>query len=190
MKKTLLPLILALGILTAQSQNKSTPSVIPVPASLIANSGTFTITNNTVISVSAGTSKELDNMSNQMSKVLQTATGFNLKTGPAGTDGGIKLELLTTPNTSLGNEGYQLKVTSTGVLISANKPAGIFYGIQSFMQLMPKEIESKTVVNNFSWTVPCVTIDDQPRFGWRGLMLDVSRHFFTKDEVKNSWTTW
>ena len=184
MKKTLLPLILALGILTAQSQNKSTPSVIPVPASLIANSGTFTLTSNTIISVSSGTSKEIDGMSNQLAKVLQTATGFDLKIGQAGTDSGIKLELLNTPNATLGNEGYQLKVTPTSVLISANKPAGIFYGIQSFMQLLPKEIESKTIVKNFSWTVPCVTIDDQPRFGWRGLMLDVSRHFFTKDEVK------
>ena len=154
MKKTLLPLILALGILTAQSQNKSTPSVIPVPASLIANSGTFTLTSNTIISVSAGTSKEIDGMSNQLAKVLQTATGFDLKIGQAGTDSGIKLELLNTPNATLGNEGYQLKVTPTSVLISANKPAGIFYGIQSFMQLLPKEIESKTIDKNISWTVP------------------------------------
>jgi hexosaminidase len=184
MKKTLLPLILVMGISAAHAQSKPTPSVIPVPASLIANSGTFTLNANTVISVSAGTSKELDNMSYQLSKVLQTATGFSLKTNHDATDAGIKLELLATPNSSLGNEGYRLQVTASGVLISANKPAGIFYGIQSFMQLLPKEIESKTVVSNTAWTVPCVTIDDQPRFGWRGLMLDVSRHFFTKEEVK------
>ena len=80
MKKTLLPLILVMGISATHAQSKPTPSVIPVPASLIANSGTFTLNANTVISVSAGTSKELDNMSYQLSKVLQTATGFSLKT--------------------------------------------------------------------------------------------------------------
>jgi hexosaminidase len=184
MKKSVLLLIMAMGILAAQSQSKPSASVIPVPASLIENSGTFTLTNNTVISVSAGTSKEIDGMSLQLAKVLHTATGFNFKNDNSGTDAFIKLELLATESNSLGNEGYRLKVTPTNIIISANKPAGIFYGIQSFMQLLPKEIESKTVVNHVPWTIPCVTIDDQPRFGWRGLMLDVSRHFFTKDEVK------
>lgn len=183
MKKICLPLFLALGLLAAHSQTKPTASVIPVPASLIENSGTFTLINNSVISIAAG-SKEIDGMALQLAKVMHTATGFNFKIDNSGASEGIKLELLSTQNSSLGNEGYRLKVTPTGVQISANKAAGIFYGIQSFMQLLPKEIESKTLVSNVAWTVPCVTIDDQPRFGWRGLMLDVSRHFFTKEEVK------
>jgi len=122
-------------------------------------------------------------MGMQLSKVLHTATGFDFKVDHQGSGEGIKLEILSTPNSALGNEGYRLQVTPASVSISANKPAGIFYGIQSLMQLLPKEIESKKLVQGVAWTVPCVTIDDQPRFGWRGLMLDVSRHFFTKQEV-------
>ena len=68
-------------------------------------------------------------------------------------------------------------------MISANQPAGLFYGVQTLLQLLPKEIESKTVAKA-SWTIPAARIVDYPRFGWRGLMLDVSRNFFTKDDVK------
>jgi hexosaminidase len=184
MKKTFLPILLAMGIFAAHSQSKPVVSLIPIPASLIENSGKFILQNNSAISISAGVSEQLDGMAMQLIKVLHTATGFNFKVNNLGTAEAITLELLTTQSSALGNEGYRLKVTPTGVLISANKPAGIFYGIQTFMQLLPKEIESKTIVNNVAWTIPCVTIDDQPRFGWRGLMLDVSRHFFTKEEVK------
>jgi hexosaminidase len=69
------------------------------------------------------------------------------------------------------------------VEISANQPAGLFYGLQSLLQLLPYQIESKTLVTNIKWSIPVVEIKDVPRFGWRGQMLDVSRHFFTKKEV-------
>src|SRR6185437_11363484 len=72
--------------------------------------------------------------------------------------------------------GYTVNVTT--------QPAGIFYGIQTLLQLLPAAIESKVVINRSTWQAPCVTITDYPRFGWRGLMLDVSRHFFTKQEVE------
>ncbi len=84
----------------------------------------------------------------------------------------------------IGNEGYTLDVITGKITILANKPAGLFYGMQTPMQLLPKEIESPLVVKNKSWSVPCVKITDYPRFGWRGLMLDVSRHFFPKELVK------
>jgi hexosaminidase len=84
----------------------------------------------------------------------------------------------------LGSEGYNLHVNPNTVSLSANKPAGLFYGMQTLIQLLPKEIESKMVVSNTAWVVPSVTITDSPRFGWRALMLDVVRHFFTKEEVE------
>jgi len=77
-----------------------------------------------------------------------------------------------------------LNVFADSVALTANEPAGLFYGVQTFLQLLPKEIESKKQVNTVSWTTPCVEITDYPRFGYRGMMLDVSRHFFTKDQVK------
>jgi hexosaminidase len=89
-----------------------------------------------------------------------------------------------TENATLGNEGYTLSVTPKNIIIKANKPAGIFYGVQTLMQLLPAEIESNVLVKDIAWKAPCVEITDYPRFGWRGLMLDVSRHFFTKKEVE------
>jgi hexosaminidase len=85
---------------------------------------------------------------------------------------------------TLGNEGYSLSITPKAITIRANKPAGLFYGVQSLLQLLPKEIESREKVTGIAWQSPCLEITDTPRFGWRGLMLDVSRHFFTREEVK------
>ncbi len=60
----------------------------------------------------------------------------------------------------------------------------MFYGVQTLLQLLPPQIMSRQAVPNQSWKIPCVHIKDQPRFVWRGLMLDVSRHFYTKAEVE------
>src|SRR5205823_1260835 len=61
---------------------------------------------------------------------------------------------------------------------------GMFYGVQSLLQLLPPQVFAQRPVTNVDWVIPCVYIQDYPRFTWRGMMLDVSRHFFTKDEVK------
>jgi hexosaminidase len=78
--------------------------------------------------------------------------------------GNIQIELLSATDNTIGNEGYKLSVTSKAVTISANKPAGLFYGMQTLLQLLPPSIESKTAVANTSWTIPCVEITDEPRF--------------------------
>ena len=73
---------------------------------------------------------------------------------------------------------------TNGITITAQKPQGIFYGVGTLLQLLPAEIKSKEVQSDgVQWTIPCVDITDKPQFVWRGLMLDVSRHFFTKEEV-------
>ena len=79
---------------------------------------------------------------------------------------------------ALGDEGYKIEIMPEGIILVANKPAGLFYGLQSLLQMIPVEIKGGAVA------IPACTIIDYPRFGWRGLMLDVSRHFFTVDEVK------
>jgi hexosaminidase len=171
-------LLFLLCITTAFAQ--SPIRLIPQPVSLQPQSGVFALTKSATIQYNKAEGRAVADM---LSQQLNTPTGFNLA-AKSGTSGKIQLNLNATPNTQLGEEGYMLDASSKGVTITANRPAGLFYGIQTLAQLLPKEIESKTVTSA-TWTIPAVRITDYPRFGWRGIMLDVSRNFFTKAEVKS-----
>ena len=85
----------------------------------------------------------------------------------------------------MGDEGYEMSVSSKGIWIHANKPAGLFYGLKTLLQLLPPQIENKTFQKGIIWAIPAVTIKDYPRFKWRGILFDVSRHFFTKQQVED-----
>ena len=133
----------------------------------------------------------VDSASQQTGQYLAAAlfrsTGyqFQLSTSTA-TDAVRGAILITTSNalTSLGAEGYELTVAPDSVVIRAPAQAGAFYGVQSLLQLLPPQIYSPRIVSGVSWVAPCIYVQDQPGFPWRGVMLDVARHFFTKDEVK------
>jgi hexosaminidase len=180
MKKALILAVFFAIAAAAFSQNKRI-SIIPQPAVLREGTGTFTIDANTAIVVGSN-APEARKVAAMLNLELKKAAGFSLNIENAPRKKSI--QFLLSPEEPLGNEGYRLAVTTEDISIFASKPAGLFYGLQTLLQLMPKEIESKEVVKNISWTVPAVNITDRPRFGWRGLMLDVSRHFFTVDEVK------
>jgi hexosaminidase len=156
-------------------------SIIPQPVRLVKNEGHFTLPAN--ISISSDENPELKTALADLTERLSIPTGFHVQL-TKGNSATIRIALNKTADPQIGNEGYQLLVTPKKVTITANQPAGIFYGIQSFLQLLPAEIAGNTIVNGITWSAPCVSITDYPRFGWRGLMLDVSRHFFTKEEVK------
>ncbi len=158
-------------------------SIIPEPVQMAQKPGKFQLPK--IINISSSGNKEVQFAATQLQKKLTTATGYIVKLSANAATANIQLVLNTTANNTLGKEGYQLSVTPKNVIIKANQPAGLFYGVQTLLQLLPKEIVSKQLVKNISWSAPCVEITDYPRFGWRGIMLDVSRHFFTKDEVKN-----
>ncbi len=116
--------------------------------------------------------------------VLRPSTGFGWEVvtdEPAPADIVLQLE---DGRSDLGNEGYTIEVTADRVLITAATRAGVFYGTQTLIQLLPAEIERTRRVEEVVWRAPMVTIEGAPRFAWRGTMLDVSRHFFTVDEVK------
>ena len=81
-------------------------------------------------------------------------------------------------------EGYTLEVTKDKVTAKARTPQGLFYAMQSFLQLLPAEVESSTTVDGMAWVAPCVNIQDAPRFGYRGVMLDPCRHFIPVENVK------
>jgi hexosaminidase len=153
--------------------------LIPQPVEVKPATGNYSLTSSTSISFDKPESRTVADMLVQR---IAPSTGFSLK-AQQGKSGNIQLNLNTTPNAQLGKEGYTLESTTKGVIISANQNAGLFYGMQTLIQLLPKEIESKTAAKA-TWAIPAVTIVDYPRFGWRGLMLDVSRHFFSKEDVK------
>jgi hexosaminidase len=161
------------------------PAIIPQPQSMERRKGAFKLTPELVIATDA-VSKDTGRF---LAERLRPATGFSIKTkvrkGPDQTFRGSVI-LLTTENasTNLGAEGYELSVTPRVVTIHAPTQAGLFYGAQTLLQLLPPEIFSARVMKNFDWEIPCVNITDAPRFAWRGLMLDVSRHFYTKSEVE------
>ena len=183
MRKILFTILTTCSLLAAFSQSANI-SIIPAPASLTPGQGFFTLP--ATISIETQSQESLQQSITDLQNHLQAATGRTTIISKSGTAAAtIHLTLNKTPDAALGDEGYDLSVSTTGVRIKANRPAGIFYGAQTLLQLLPKEIESHTTVKNINWQVPLVTIRDYPRFGWRGLMLDVSRHFFTKQEVKD-----
>jgi len=160
------------------------PAVIPLPQKMELRDGAFQLNADTRIfadSASRATAKFLTDG-------LNPSTGYPLKVSKkhfdsAAIPGAI---LLTTKNadTNLGPEGYELIVATNSVVIRAPTQAGLFYGVQTLFQLLPPEIYSSNLVGNVAWQIPCVQIEDWPRFQWRGFMLDVSRHFFNKSEVE------
>src|SRR4030095_8406650 len=179
MKQFLLLLTSLLYLVNGFTQENIT--IIPQPVKLIKNTGIFILPSK--ISVSADKNPGLKQALADLTNHLTIPTGYHIEMNGSHS-ALIRISLNKTPDPELGNEGYQLLVTPKKVTINANQPAGIFYGVQSFLQLLPAAIVSDTLVKNISWNAPCVTVTDYPRFGWRGLMLDVSRHFFTKQELK------
>lgn len=154
--------------------------IIPEPVSASVKKGEFIVKQNTRITAS---DPRVSDVANMLATMLNFPTGYNLEVRQSNLGSGknsILLRLNATPVTALGKEGYTLQVTRNQVVIAANNPQGLFYGIQSLMQLLPPDISKKSVVQGIQWSIPAVEISDYPRFGWRGLMLDVSRHFFPK----------
>ena len=160
--------------------NNEELSVIPQPVKVKLNPDYFTIENSTIVFYN---NKELLQVAKYMDAKLSGSLGFSMQIKD-GSGKGINLLILDEENENLGSEGYILHVTANNIEIIANKANGIFYGIQTLIQMLPPQIKSSSLQDGVEWKIRCADIEDVPRFSWRGLMLDVSRHFFTKDEVK------
>lgn len=176
-------LILLLGIFTMSIYGQSEePAIIPKPVSMDLKQGEFTLPDEVL--VYAPKSEELKEAVHHFTEKLEKTTGKKVTTANKASKATIAIQLNKKSDKELGDEGYELVVEDKKIELKANKPAGVFYGIQTLLQLFPVEIESAEKVENIAWKVPALAIKDYPRFGWRGLMFDVSRHFFTVDEVK------
>ncbi|HVH10144.1 MAG TPA: beta-N-acetylhexosaminidase [Gemmatimonadales bacterium] len=172
----LLALVLALDTTAA-------PPVIPRPAHLTSRAGTFTLTSATVIA----TDRATRSLGQVLADYLFPATGFRLVVGPAGSApaGASAISIgLDSTLSALGAEGYRLDVRPTRVTIRAFKPAGAFYAIETVRELFPPAILRSAEMRGVAWTLPALTIEDYPRFEWRGMHLDVARHFMPKEFVK------
>lgn len=169
---------------TAYNKTSGT-QIIPLPVSEKTLDGTFSIDKNVVLFISTPSAK-LDLIANKLIKKVNSASRFELVAVKKKPD--EKKTIIFTLDESLidlGDEGYQLNVLPGKIKIIAPKPAGIFYGMQSFFQLLPPEFDD-TSLNRDQWDVPCVEIRDYPRFKWRGQLLDVSRHFHSLDHLKRN----
>ena len=159
-----------------------TISIIPKPIKVDIKLHHFTFTKNTAILTDPDLLKQAEFLKN----LIAPSTGFELVIKDLNTKEGdnnrIILNLEKNEKTS-HPEGYKLEISQEKIEILGSTPQGVFYGIQTLRQLFPVEIESSSKINR-EWSVPCVSIEDFPRFSWRGFMLDESRHFFGKETVK------
>ena len=176
--KNIIPLVL-LSVVACTAVAGNARSLIPVPVAIELQDGSFTLSGETIIVTDAMTQPE----GNYLAELLRPATGYALPINTEGPDSQIVLRV-DEELTGLGAEGYRLVVEPEAVEITGASRAGVFYGIQSLRQMLPPEIEQDSVLEEYDWTVPCVVIEDQPRFKWRGQHLDVCRHMFTVDEIK------
>ena len=163
-------------------QDSTAIAIVPQPVSIVPRAGRFTLSNRTIISTDQASAA----VGRQLAEYLEPPTGFALRTqtgGGAAPAGSIALRRDATLK-RLGAEGYLLDVRPGRVLIRAPEPAGLFYGVQTLRQLFPHDIFRDAPAGNAVWHVPAVTIEDMPRFPWRGGHLDVGRHFMPKEFVK------
>jgi hexosaminidase len=155
-------------------------AILPKPAQVLVKDGYFEITKDTKIIVDSETGP----LGEVLRTLLSPSMGFEL----AVSDGRpVRNSIQLTVNPSLRDleeEGYHLTVDKKRVLIEAPAAAGIFYGMQTLRQLLPVEIYSDAVSENIGWVVPCMEIEDFPRFKWRGMHLDVCRHFMPVEFIK------
>src|ERR1035437_1026920 len=179
-KKILEIFIIASVCAAARAVNPT--AIIPAPLKAETRAGQFQLSSASRIVADS----EFKNEAQQLAARLRPATGLALKIKSSTTKPAAANILLTTKgaDAALGAEGYELSIMTNGIVIRATTAAGIFYGAQSLLQMLPPEIFSAKPVPEVAWEIPCVEISDSPRFAWRGFMLDVRRHFFTKAEVK------
>lgn len=170
-----------LSLISLHASAADSIAIIPKPLAIQVHDGHFVFSNSISVTTTTSDADVKESIQWFIDKIA-TSTGYHLSTKSSKNK--ISLILNKQGDTSLHDEGYTLKVTPSNITITANKAAGLFYGLQTTLQLLPPQIESVIAIQNVQWTMPCVDIKDVPRFGWRGLMLDVSRHFFTKHEVE------
>ena len=161
-------------------------SIIPIPVSYQTTDDVFKIDSqlNLYLQTNNIQVKQYTELFQKFLSNINIKTTIKNADGQNNTNKGVSISLNKNYNSELKNEGYVLVVNKNIIKITANKAAGIFNGFQTLKQLIPLKFNSTSNNNSSQIEITGCKIIDYPRFGWRGLMLDVSRHFFSVDEVK------
>lgn len=156
-------------------------SIIPRPAKLVEGNGQFTFGQVTTAWADAYEGDSIQSLLKSFEQEFTSTTDLAFKASKA-----AKAALQLRLNPSLKGESYCLSVSKTNVIIEAARPVGFFYALQTLKQMLPTRavMAGVSVEKGTSMTLPVVEIEDAPRFGWRGFMLDEGRHFFGKKAVK------
>ena len=170
-------LCLFLAVTNIQADNLTQPfSLVPCPVSLVPGTGNFHFSAKTSFAVeNEGQAEQV----RQFTELLTRAGGFTPRIKVDSRKGDVCL----VTDATLKSEAYKLEITAKKITIRASDLQGFYYGLQSIRQLLPSAIESEQVTENVDWTVPALTITDQPRFGYRGLLVDVARFFSPKENL-------
>jgi len=191
MLKKLIPLCtmaLALFVTSCDGSSESTVrkpynegiNITPMPMEITQNPDSFKLAKNTAFTIN---DPSLEKVAAFFANKIKNSTGYILDIKSSQPESNY-ISLNITSDIAVNNEGYLLDITSKGIEIKAKTPQGAFYGMQSVMQLLPAEIESPELVRNIAWVTPGVSIKDEPRFTYRGQMLDVCRHFTDIEGLK------
>ncbi|MFA9388861.1 MAG: family 20 glycosylhydrolase [Prolixibacteraceae bacterium] len=176
-----LALLVFLACEKDKQQRSQDLSIVPQPNEVVHQNGFFTVNSRTSFVVPDN--KILIAAAELVNTRFKNAAGFELEfTQEKPARNFIAIELDTTANK--GNEAYKLSVTEEGATITASGDRGAFYGLMTVLQLLPPELESTTKVKGVEWYMPQVQINDEPRFVWRGMHLDVCRHFVPVEFIK------
>lgn len=188
MKKLFLLLVFLIFIIISGCSHgdDSTMNIIPKPMKIQVLRGTFHLSDSTLILVEADISKAR-HVAQYLADRLEKASGFKLQVAPTTQTKAVSGAILLTTakaDDRLGDEGYSLE-SNTKSIVVRGRPAGLFYGVQTLFQLLPPQIyRVDSVQTNISWEIPAVRIKDKSRFPWRGMHLDVCRHFFRVEFIK------
>ena len=166
---------------TEKTEKTKKISIIPKPVKIEQLKGNFEINKKTRI-VNPKHSNDRQ-VAEYLHDVILNSTGFDLEYGEPFDDNNV-IVFEFSADENLGEEGYTLEVTKSKILIKANESNGLFYGVQTLLQLLPPEIFGSQTAEQKEWIVPGCKVYDRPQFAWRGMHLDVSRHFFPKEFIK------
>jgi hexosaminidase len=180
MKNKIFLLIPALLSFYYSSKAQHANPVIPAPSKIQWGKGNFIFTSCTRLQLDQKDNKLQEAMAPLVRKLKNAATIDLVEKGGCG-DRLVTVSLTTSVS---NGEGYKLLISPQKIAIVARKPAGVFYAVQTLLQLLPEAIESSLPIKGVHWLVPCVQIEDAPRFPYRGIMLDVSRHYMQLDSIK------